>query len=84
MSSGQGQQKSLEGRDRRLMLLFFDFSAMQPDDIDRAVDAGKKYVNAKMQPADLVALMSLATNLSLDLDFSDDKNKILAKLAAYN
>ena len=66
------------------MLLFFDFSAMQPDDIDRAVDAGKKYVNAKMQPADLVALMSLATNLSLDLDFSDDKSKILAKLAAYN
>jgi VWFA-related protein len=84
LSSGQGQQKSLEGRDRRLMLLFFDFSAMQPDDIDRAVDAGKKYVNAKMQPADLVALMSLATNLSLDLDFSDDKSKILAKLAAYN
>ena len=79
-----GQQKSLEGRDRRLMLLFFDFSAMQPDDIDRAVQAGKKYVNAKMQPADLVALMSLATNLSLDLDFSDDKSKILAKLAAYN
>jgi VWFA-related protein len=84
LSSGQGQQKSLEGRDRRLMLLFFDFSAMQPDDIDRAVDAGKKYVNAKMQPADLVALMSLATNLSLDLDFSDDKSKILAKLTAYN
>jgi VWFA-related protein len=28
--------------------------------------------------------MSLATNLSLDLDFSDDKSKILAKLAAYN
>ncbi len=84
LSSGQGQQKSLEGRDRRLMLLFFDFSAMQPDDIDRAVDAGKKYVNAKMQPADLVALMSLATNLSLDLDFSDDKSEILAKLASYN
>jgi VWFA-related protein len=79
-----GQERSLEGRNRRLMLLFFDFSAMQPDDIDRAVQAGQKYVNAKMQPADLVALMSLATNLSLDLDFSDDKNKILAKLAAYN
>jgi VWFA-related protein len=28
--------------------------------------------------------MSLAANLSLDLDFSDDKSKILAKLAAYN
>jgi VWFA-related protein len=77
-------QKSLDARDRRLMLMFFDFSAMEPDDIDRSVNAAKKYVNSKMQPADLVALMSLDTNLSLDLDFTDDKDKILAKLAAYN
>ncbi|MGB7434464.1 MAG: VWA domain-containing protein [Candidatus Acidiferrum sp.] len=77
-------QKSLDARDRRLMLMFFDFSAMEPDDIDRSVDAAKKYVNSKMQPADLVALMSLDTNLQLDLDFTDDKAKILAKLSSYN
>jgi VWFA-related protein len=77
-------QKSLNARDRRLMLMFFDFSAMEPDDIDRAVNAGKKYVQGKMQPADMVALMSLSTNLSLDLDFTDDKDKILAKLSSYN
>jgi VWFA-related protein len=77
-------QKSLDARDRRLMLMFFDFSAMEPDDIDRAVDAGKKYVKSKMQPADMVALMSLSTNLHLDLDFTDDKDKILATLSSYN
>jgi VWFA-related protein len=77
-------QKSLDARDRRLMLLFFDFSAMEPEDIDRAVDAGKKYVQGKMEPADMVALMSLATNLHLDLDFTDDKEKILATLSSYN
>ncbi len=77
-------QKSLNARDRRLMLMFFDFSAMEPDDIDRAVNAGKKYVQGKMQPADMVALMSLSTSLSLDLDFTDDKDKILAKLSSYN
>ena len=77
-------QKSLDARDRRLMLMFFDFSAMEPEDIDRAVDAGKKYVQGKMQPADMVALMSLATNLHLDLDFTDDKAKILATLSSYN
>jgi VWFA-related protein len=77
-------QKSLNARDRRLMLMFFDFSAMEPDDIDRAVDAGKKYVQSKMQPADMVALMSLASNLHLDLDFTDDKDKILATLSSYN
>ena len=77
-------QKSLNARDRRLMLMFFDFSAMEPDDIDRAVNAGKKDVQGKMQPADMVALMSLSTNRSLDLDFTDDKDKILAKLSSYN
>jgi VWFA-related protein len=79
-----GQNPTLEARDRRLMLLFFDFSAMEPDEIDRAVNAGKKYVQANMQPADMVALVSLATNMRLDLDFTDDKAKILASLSAYN
>jgi VWFA-related protein len=81
---GAGQNPTLEARDRRLMLLFFDFSAMEPDEIDRAVNAGKKYVQANMQPADMVALVSLATNMRLDLDFTDDKAKILASLSAYN
>ena len=89
-SAGEGgllsskQQKSLEARDRRLMLMFFDFSAMAPDDIERAVEAGKKYVETKMQPADMVALMSLVTNLKLNLDFTDDKAKILSTLSSYN
>jgi VWFA-related protein len=81
---GAGQNPTLEARDRRLMLLFFDFSAMEPDEIDRAVNAGKKYVQANMQPADMVALVSLVTNMRLDLDFTDDKAKILASLSAYN
>jgi VWFA-related protein len=77
-------ESTLQGQDRRLMLLFFDFSAMEQDEIDRAVDAGKKYVQSNMRPADLIALMSLSTNLSLDLDFTDNKQAILAKLSTYN
>jgi VWFA-related protein len=71
-------------KDRRLMLFFFDFSAMQPEDIDRSVNAAKKFVQTKMQAADLVAMVSLATSLKLDLDFTDDRAKIMAKLSAYN
>jgi VWFA-related protein len=77
-------KQTLEARDRRLMLLFFDFSAMEADEIDRSVDAGKKYVQANMQPADMVALVSLATNMRLDLDFTDDKARILSALSEYN
>lgn len=74
---------TLDARDRRLMLLFFDFSAMDPEQIDRSVDAAKKFVSTKMQPADLMALVSLATNMRVDLDFTDDKTKLLAALSAY-
>jgi len=71
-------------RGRRLILLFFDFSAMDPEQIDRAKDAAKKYVNTRMQAADLIAIVSLTTNMRLDLAFSDDKPKILSVLSAYN
>jgi len=77
-------QPGLEARDRRLMLLFFDFSDMQPEEIDRAADAAKKFVQSKMQPADLIAVVTLATNLHLDLDFTDDRTKLLAVLDGYS
>src|SRR6266436_3533129 len=75
---------SLDARDRRMILLFFDFSAMEPEQIDRSVEAAKKFVSTKMQPADLMALVSLATNMHVDLDFTDDKTKLLAELSAYS
>jgi VWFA-related protein len=74
---------ALDARDRRLMLLFFDFSAMDPEQIERCVDSAKKFVQTRMLPADLVALVSLATNLHVDLDFTDDKTKVLKFLSAY-
>src|SRR6266403_437825 len=74
---------ALNARDRRLMLLFFDFSGMEPEQIDRSVNAAKKFVQTRMQPADLIALVSLATNMRIDLDFSDDKTKVLSVLNSY-
>ena len=83
LRAGKKSPPTLDARDRRLILLFFDFSAMQPEEIERAVDAAKKFVATKMQPADLIALVSLATNMHVDLDFTDDKEKISAALTAY-
>jgi len=71
-------------RDHRLIVMFFDLSSMQPEDIDRAVEAAKDYINKKMAPADLVALVSMATGLSMDQDFTSDKTLLLAKVGAYN
>src|SRR5438874_9082572 len=84
LRSGKQASPSLDARDRRMILLFFDFSAMEPEQIDRSVEAAKKFVSTKMLPADLMALVSLATNMHVDLDFTDDKAKLLAALTAYN
>jgi VWFA-related protein len=73
----------LDARDRRLILLFFDFSGMDPEQIERGVDSAKKFVSEKMMPADLIALVSLATNMRVDLDFTGDKSKVLSILSAY-
>ncbi len=73
----------IDARDRRLMLLFFDFSAMDPEQIDRAVNAAKKFVQTQMQPPDMIAIVSLATDLKVDLDFTSDRDKITSALNAY-
>ena len=71
-------------KDHRLIVMFFDLSSMQPEDIDRAVESAQDYVNKKMQPADLVALVSMATGLSMDQDFTADKAALLKGLGKYN
>ncbi|WP_433971554.1 VWA domain-containing protein [Tunturiibacter lichenicola] len=71
-------------RDHRLIVMFFDLSSMQPEDVDRAVEAAQDYVNKKMQPADLVALVSMDTGLSMDQDFTSDKTALLRGLGKYN
>jgi len=71
-------------RDHRLIVMFFDLSSMQPEDIDRAVQAAQDYINKKMQPADLVALVSMATGLSMDQDFTAAKTALLKDVGKYN
>ena len=72
-----------ELKNHRLIVLFFDFSAMEPDDIDRAVSAAQKYVDKQMAPADLVAAISLASSMRVDQDFTNDKARLAAVLRGY-
>ncbi len=71
-------------RDHRLIVLFFDTASMQPEDLDRAVDGANDYINKKMAPADLVAVASLGTTLSLDHDFTADKQALLRTVGKFN
>ncbi len=72
-----------ELRNRRLIVMFFDLTSMQPEDIERSVDAAKNYINKQMQPADIVSVVSLQDTLSLDQDFTQNKQLLLNAVTKY-
>jgi VWFA-related protein len=71
-------------KDHRLIVFFFDLTSMQPEDLDRSVDAAKEFLTHKMQPADLIALVSLDTELRVDQDFTSDKDLLAGEIGMYN
>jgi VWFA-related protein len=71
-------------KDRRLIVLFFDLSAMQPEEIERATQAAQNYVEQQMSPADLVAVVSLGSNLTVNQDFTSDKSALRQAIESFN
>jgi VWFA-related protein len=68
---------------RRLIVLFFDLSSMQPEDLDRAAGSARKYIDEEMSAADLVAIASLSQALEVDQDFTADKAALHRVLDRY-
>jgi VWFA-related protein len=68
---------------KRVIVLFFDVTSMNPDETQRAVDAAKKYIQDKMTAADMIAVVSLASSLRLDQDFTNDRTRLLRVLNRY-
>ena len=88
-SSTKTESKTLapttnEFKDRRLIILFFDLSAMEPDETDRAITSAVHYVDTQMAPADLVAIVSLANSLTVNQDFTTDHDLLKKELLAFN
>src|SRR5271155_2653106 len=74
-------------RDRRLIVLFFDLTSMQTDDLIRAHDAADKFVKQQMSKADVVAVIVFSTRLMVLANFTNDRNvlnKAIAQLTPDN
>lgn len=69
---------------KRVIVLFFDLSSMGPDEVQRAVDAARKYIQNKMTSADMIAIVSLASSLRLDQDFTPDRARLLKVLNRFS
>ena len=78
------QSQALALKDRRLLILFFDLSAMEPDEIDRSTTAAQKYVDQQMAPADLVSVVSLDSGVRVEQDFTNDRALLKQSLERLN
>ena len=60
--------------DKRLMVLFFDFSSMAVADQLRAQDAALDYLNKKITKDDVVSVMLYTSTINVLTDFTQDRD----------
>ena len=63
-------------RDRRMIVLFFDMTSMETDDILRAHTAAQKFLKQQMTPADLVSVVVFSTRLAVLANFTNDRSTL--------
>jgi len=64
-------------QDRRLIVLLFDFSSMQPAEQARARDAAIKFLKAQMTSSDSVSVMVYSSALKTIQDFTSDRDLLI-------
>lgn len=64
-------------QDRRLMVLLFDFSSMQPAEQARARDAAIKFLTSQMTASDSVSVMVFSSALKTVQDFTSDRDLLV-------
>jgi len=74
--------EKLRYKDHRLLALYFDMTAMRPDDQLRALNAAETFVRTQMTAADYVSILRYQGG-SVDVlqDFTADRNRLLSILA---
>jgi VWFA-related protein len=64
-------------RDRRLLVLYFDLTAMPPADQMRAYAAAQTFIDQQMQPSDVVAIMTFGGGaVRVKQDFTTDRGAL--------
>ncbi|HUN89604.1 MAG TPA: VWA domain-containing protein [Terriglobales bacterium] len=76
------QQDKVDFHGRRVLVLFFDLSSMQPEEIERAVKSGVQFVEKQMTAADLVAVASLSSSITVNQDFTSDREALRKAIAS--
>jgi VWFA-related protein len=67
-------------QDRRLIVILFDFSSMQPAEQIRARNAAIKFLTAQMTASDEVSIMVFTSELKTVQDFTADRDLLIATI----
>ena len=68
-------------KNRRLLALYFDMSAMRQDDQLRAITAAEKFIRTQLTSVDLVSILRYqGASVEVLQDFTADRNKLLSIL----
>jgi VWFA-related protein len=76
-------QGSVRYQNKRLMILFFDFSSMQPDDQIRSQEAAIKFLRTQMTKSDLVSIMVYGASVKTVEEFTDDRDRLIADIQKF-
>jgi VWFA-related protein len=60
-------------RDHRLIVLFFDMTSLQPEDLLRSTRAAQKFLQEQMTPADLVGVVAFGNTLKVIANLTNDR-----------
>ncbi len=60
-------------RDHRMIVMFFDLTSLQAEDLLRSTRAAQKYLQEQMTPADLVAVVAFGNTLKIVANFTNDR-----------
>ena len=64
----------------RLIVMLFDLSSMQPEEILRSANSARDYIGKRLAAADMVAIATLSTTLQVPTDFTADRDTLLKTL----
>src|SRR6267154_2534841 len=68
--------------DHRMIVLFFDLTSLQPEDLLRSTRAAEKYLREQMTPADLVGVVAFGNTLKVVANFTNDREVLQQSVEA--
>jgi len=69
-------------RDHRMIVLFFDMTSLQSEDLLRSTRAAGKYIREQMTPADLVGVVEFGNTLKVIANFTNDREALQQSVQA--